>query len=76
MSVSKGGHEHHVLYPSFETQAFGALLRMRYVGELERLYGVDQMIVMPLPHSDGEVPRYTGRWGHGRRKVYDPSVGV
>jgi hypothetical protein len=27
--VSKGGHEHHVCCPSFETRRFAALLRMR-----------------------------------------------
>ncbi len=59
MSVSKGGHEHHVLCPSLETHACGVLLRMRYVGELETLYGVDQMIVMPLPQFKwGSAPSY------------------
>jgi len=32
--------------------------------ESERLYGADPMIVIPLPHSNGEVPRHTGRSGH------------
>jgi len=23
-----------------------------------------------LPHSNGEVPRHAGRWGHGHRKAW------
>jgi len=32
--VSKGGHEHRVYCPSFETRRFAVLLRMREVLEL------------------------------------------